>query len=82
LEAAQHRYPQGFEAEVQAVKQLDARFEASAMVPQADQIVPTVLDLKIIYIPGASIKRGIHWVSPDTDVSYGTYWPGAPLPPP
>src|SRR5437870_2410920 len=52
LEAARRRYPQGFEAEVQVVKQLDARFEAAAMVPQADQIMPTVLDLKIIYIPG------------------------------
>jgi hypothetical protein len=65
---------------VQVVKQLDARFEAAAMVPQADQIVPTVLDLKIIYIPGASNKREIHWVSPDTDLSYGTYWPGASPP--
>jgi len=74
------------------MKQLDARFEAAAMVPQADQIVPTALDLTIIYVLGSSIRhlgRGVHWVSSVTDdawggtyLSYGTYWPVPPLPPP
>jgi hypothetical protein len=88
LEKARRLYPQGFEAEVQTAKQFDARFEAAAMEPQADQIVPTGLDLTIIYVLGASIKRAIHWISPVTDDcwpsywSYGTYWPVPPFPPP
>jgi hypothetical protein len=82
LAAARRLYPQGFEVEVQTARQFDARFDAAAMVPQLDQIVPTALDLKIIYILGASIIHGIAWVSPNTDVGYVTYLPGAPLPAP
>jgi hypothetical protein len=92
LAAARRMYPRGFEAEVQAAKQLDTRFEAAAMVPQPEQIVPTDLDITVIYVLGASIRnvgRGVHWISLANDNSWGgtylshdTYWPVPPLPPP
>jgi RNA polymerase sigma-70 factor (ECF subfamily) len=73
LRTARRLFPAAAEAELRAARRLDHRFQAEWMVPQEDQIVPSELDLTIIYVPGRSTRRQIHWVSASTDVTYGTY---------
>jgi len=52
LPEARRRYPQ---------------CQTASQVPEAGEIKPTDLDLRVVYVPGLSSKRNLHFVSPDSD---------------
>jgi hypothetical protein len=72
LAAARRIAPQLSQELVDAMRQFDPRHEAVPMVPDESQIVPTKRDLTVIYIPGATNKRPIQYISPSTWVTNGT----------
>jgi hypothetical protein len=72
LAAARRIAPQLSQELVDAMRQFDPRHEAVPVVPDESQIVPTKRDLTVIYIPGATNKRPIQYISPSTWVTNGT----------
>jgi hypothetical protein len=72
LATARRIAPQLSQEVVDAMRQLDPRHEAVPIVPDESQIVPTKRDLTIIYIPGATHKRLIQYISPSTWITNGT----------
>jgi hypothetical protein len=72
LAAARRIAPQLSQEVVDAMRQLDPRHEAVPIVPDDSQIVPTKRDLTVIYIPGATHKRLIQYISPSTWITNGT----------
>jgi len=61
---------------LEIARRTDARVDEGQRIPQEAQIVPTALDLRILYMPGASNRRAIHVVRPDGHVTYETWQPG------
>jgi hypothetical protein len=72
LAAARRIAPQLSQEVVDAMRQFDPRHEAVPIVPDESQIVPTKRDLTVIYIPGATNKRPIQYISPSTWITNGT----------
>jgi hypothetical protein len=54
---------------LEAARRHDPRLDESRMVPTLDQIVPTRLDLEVIYIAGASNWRPVHILRRDQDLT-------------
>jgi len=72
LATARRIAPQLSQEVVDAMRQLDPRHEAVPIMLDESQIVPTKRDLTIIYIPGATHKRLIQYISPSTWITNGT----------
>jgi hypothetical protein len=74
LALAQRLDPQIREAILTAARRRrDAEVDAAQMDPQPGQIVPTKLDLRVIYIPGLSNRHSIHVVETGADYSNTTW---------
>jgi hypothetical protein len=58
---------------LEIARRTDPRFDEGQMIPQEAQIVPTALDLTILYVPGASNRRPIHVVRPDGHLVHETW---------
>jgi hypothetical protein len=63
LQAAQRISPEVRERMVHAERLLKPGVAEADLAPQPSQIVPTRLDLTVLYIPGASHARLITWTS-------------------
>jgi hypothetical protein len=72
IDAARRLAPTLSDRVVQALRRFDPRGEVIPMVPNASQIVPTSLELTIIYFPGNSNKRPIVWLTPSSSYANGT----------
>ncbi|HEY3118392.1 MAG TPA: hypothetical protein VGK54_16730, partial [Chloroflexota bacterium] len=70
LQAAQRIAPRVRETMVHAERLLKPDVTEADLAPQASQIVPTRLELTVLYIPGASHARLITW----TASAYGRNW--------
>jgi hypothetical protein len=70
LQAAQRIAPQVRERMVHAERVLKPDATEADLAPQASQIVPTRLELTVLYIPSASHARLITW----TSSTYGRSW--------
>ena len=69
LQAAQRLWPQIREAILRMGRRGRSEMSEADLAPQASQIVPTRLELTVVYIPGASHTRCITWTS-----SQGRNW--------
>jgi hypothetical protein len=58
---------------VQVVRRLKPQFDAAQLGPQEAQIVPTELNLTVLYVPGASHTRAIRWFSFNSQSANGTW---------
>jgi hypothetical protein len=72
LDAARRLAPTLSDRVVQALRRFDPRGEVIPMVPDASEIVPTSLELTLIYFPGNSNKRPIVWLTPSSSYANGT----------
>jgi hypothetical protein len=61
LAAARRAFPPMTPALLAAFHQRDPTLDAEQILPQPGQIVPTELDLVVIYIPGTATARGFRW---------------------
>jgi hypothetical protein len=73
LAAARRLDAQFLEAIYPEASRLKPEVRAASHVPEAGQITPTRLDLRVIYIPGLSNRRNISIVSRDADMHLGTW---------
>jgi hypothetical protein len=53
----------------ESARRHDPRLDGTPMAPTLDQIVPTRLDLEVIYIAGTSNRRPIHILRRDQDLT-------------
>jgi hypothetical protein len=74
--AAARRVDPGLYATMTAMaRRLDPRAETLPPAPDLAQVLPTRLDLEIIYIPGAANRRGIRVIRTRQNLSTGTSEP-------
>jgi hypothetical protein len=73
LQAARRVSPQLVEAMLQAARHLKPDFDEREMLPQETQIVPTTLDLTVLYLPGASHARPLHLANAQNTNTNGTW---------
>ena len=59
LQAARSYFPQVAAAIVKAQRRFFPQITEAPLAPQEEQIVPTELDLQIIYVPGNSHKHAV-----------------------
>jgi hypothetical protein len=72
LREARRLFPPVTDAMLQAYRRDLPDLTADQLVPQEAQIVPTELDLVIVYIPGTSSGApSIHWVRASQDLVGG-----------
>jgi hypothetical protein len=70
LQALRRVDPQVREALVQAIRRADPRVDATPPVDEA-QIFPTGLNLKIVYVPGATNARPIQVITTLGEIRHG-----------
>jgi hypothetical protein len=73
LQAARRIDPQLLARMVQANRRFQPGFDEREMEPQESQIVPTGLDLTILYLPGASHARCAQWTDARGSTSNATW---------
>jgi hypothetical protein len=73
LSAARQVDPQLQQEMVRVVRRLKPQFDVAQMAPQETQIVPTELNLTVLYVPGASHARSIRWFSFNSQTANGTW---------
>lgn len=73
LQAARRLVPQVSETALLDARTHDPQFEVSQMTPQEGQIVPTELDLAIIYTPGSTNKHPTVVLREDMNGGLPTY---------
>jgi RNA polymerase sigma-70 factor, ECF subfamily len=73
LQAARHLAPQISEAALQGLRRFDPQFDPAQILPDEGQIVPTELDLAIIYVPGSTTKHPTIVLREQMDAGLPTY---------
>jgi hypothetical protein len=73
LEAARRIDPQIRPEILRAARRLQPALAGTDLMPQETQIVPTTLNLTVLYIPGASHERPVRWWSLDNQTAMGTW---------
>jgi hypothetical protein len=71
LQAARRMFPSVTNAMVDAHRRYGPEMTAEKLIPQAEQIAPTHLDLVIVYIPGTSNAHPVRWVRVDQELGDG-----------
>jgi hypothetical protein len=73
LVAARRIEPQLRAEALRAARRLQPGLTEAEMTPQEAQIVPTTLNLTVLYLPGASHARPVRWWSINNQTAMGTW---------
>ena len=67
LQAARRTDPGVLAAMLEETRKLNPALAEAQMLPQESHIVPTPLDLSVVYMPGSSLARPLYTVSASDD---------------